>query len=51
MAPLPPGRPPAAEDDHDPVPLFRTWPRIYGAVILTALCVMGLIALFSSWKY
>ncbi len=50
MEPPPPGRPTAAEDD-DPVPLFRTWPRIYGAVILTALFVMGLIALFSSWKY
>jgi hypothetical protein len=49
MEPLPPGRPPA--EDDDPVPLFRTWPRIYGAVILTALGVMGLIALFSSWKY
>jgi hypothetical protein len=50
MEPLPPGSPPAG-DDHDPVPVFRTWPRIYAAVILCALSVMGLIALFSSWKY
>lgn|GEM_PF-1645134 len=50
MEPLPPGSP-AAGDDHDPVPVFGTWPRIYTAVILCALSVMGLLALFSSWKY
>jgi hypothetical protein len=50
MEPLPPGSPPAGDDD-DPVPFFGTWPRIYAAVILCALFVMGLIALFSSWKY
>jgi hypothetical protein len=50
MEPLPPGSPPAG-DDHDPVPVFGTWTRIYAAVILCALSVMGLLALFSSWKY
>ena len=50
MEPLPPGSPPT-DDDHDPVPVFGTWPRIYAAVIVCALSVMGLLALFSSWKY
>jgi hypothetical protein len=50
MEPLPPGSPPAG-DDQDPVPVFGTWRRIYTAVILCALSVMGLLALFSSWKY
>ena len=40
-----------APDDDERVPIFGTWPRIYAAVILCALAVMGLIAVFSSWKY
>ena len=36
---------------HDPVPIFGTWPRIYAAVVLCAVAVMGLVALFSSWGY
>jgi hypothetical protein len=42
---------PAAPDDDEHVPIFGTWPRIYAAVILCALAIMGLIAVFSSWKY
>jgi hypothetical protein len=38
-------------DDGERVPIFGSWPRIYAAVILCALAVMGLIAVFSSWKY
>ena len=41
--------PPAMEDD--PVPIFGTWPRIYAAVVICALLVMGLVALFSSWPW
>ena len=37
--------------DDDRVPVFGTWPRIYAAVVATALVVMGLIALFSLWPY
>jgi hypothetical protein len=43
-----PGRP---DDEQERVPLFGTWPRIYAAVIVSALVVMGLIALFSTWSY
>jgi hypothetical protein len=38
-------------DDDGPVPLFGTWPRIYAAVIVSALLVMGLLFLFSGWSY
>jgi len=38
-------------DDHDPVPIFGTWRRIYAAVVVCAVLVMGLVALFSSWPY
>jgi hypothetical protein len=50
METLPPGGR-KTEADEDPVPIFGTWPRIYAAVLLNALLVMALIALFSSWKY
>jgi hypothetical protein len=33
------------------VPLFGTWPRIYAAVIVSALVVMALVAVFSSFPY
>jgi hypothetical protein len=38
-------------DRDEPVPLFGTWRRIYLAVILSALCVMALVAAFSAWPY
>jgi len=40
---------PAPDDDQ--VPIFGTWPGIYGAVIACTLLSMALIALFSSWRY
>lgn len=40
----------APHDDED-VPIFRTWPRIYAAVIVCALLSMALIWLFSAWTY
>lgn len=40
--------PPASED---PVPVFGSWPRIYTAVIVSALLVMVAIALFSGWPF
>jgi len=50
LPPMPPETPDPLDDDG-PVPLFGTWPRIYGAVILSALVVMGLLFLFSGWPY
>ena len=44
------GRPPSP-DDEDPVPIFGTWRGIYTAVVVCAVLVMGLVALFSSWPY
>jgi hypothetical protein len=38
-------------DDEGPVPFFGTWPRIYGAVVATAVVVMVLLALFSGWAW
>lgn len=37
--------------DDDPVPIFGTWPRIYAAVVLSALAVMALVAVFASFPY
>ncbi|MEE8217870.1 MAG: hypothetical protein V3S03_02780 [Vicinamibacteria bacterium] len=51
---FPPSMPPKTPDPRDddgPVPLFGTWPRIYAAVIVCALVVMGLLAFFSGWSY
>ena len=44
------GRVPQPDDD-DPVPIFGTWRRIYTAVVVWALIVMGLVALFQRWPY
>lgn len=41
--------PPTGDDEA--VPVFGTWPRIYAAVIVSALVVMGLIGLFSAWPW
>jgi hypothetical protein len=38
--------------DEDPrVPVFGTWGRLYAAVIVNALLVMALLALFERWPY
>jgi hypothetical protein len=42
---------PLADTEREAVPVFRTWPRIYLAVVVCALAVMGLVALFLSWSY
>jgi hypothetical protein len=42
--------PPPAKDDER-VPVFGTWPRIYAAVIVSALTVMALVAVFSAFPY
>ncbi len=39
------------ENDDEAVPVFGSWPRIYAAVVVSALAVMGLIALFSSFRF
>jgi hypothetical protein len=38
-------------DDQDRIPLFGSWPLIYGAVVLNAILVMALLHLFSRWPY
>jgi hypothetical protein len=38
-------------DGDERVPLFGTWPRIYAAVIVSALAVMALVAVFSVFPY
>jgi hypothetical protein len=35
----------------DSIPLFRSWPGIYAAVVVNALVWMALIALFAAWAY
>ena len=40
---------PSADDER--VPLFGTWPRIYAAVVVCALAVMALVAIFSVFPY
>jgi hypothetical protein len=42
---------PSPASDDDPIPLFGTWPRIYTAVVVCALAVMALVAVFSSFPY
>jgi hypothetical protein len=42
---------PDRPDGERPVPLFGTWSRIYGAVVISALVIMALLALFSRWPY
>ena len=37
--------------DVDPVPIFGSWPRIYAAVIVSALVVMVLIGIFSRFPW
>jgi hypothetical protein len=39
------------EEPDDPVPVFRSWPRIYGAVLVCAVLAIAAIALFSAWPY
>ena len=49
---MPAPEPPRARpDDELKVPLFGTWPRIHAAVVLCALAVMALLAVFSRWPY
>jgi hypothetical protein len=50
MEPQPAPRPSAPPDDEH-VPIFGSWPRIYAAVVVSALAMMGLIALFSRLRY
>jgi hypothetical protein len=42
---------PGVVEDQDPIPIFRTWPRIYAAVIVNALLVMALVYAFSHWSW
>ena len=37
--------------DEEKVPLFGSWRRIYGAVVVSALVVMALVTLFSHFPY
>jgi len=42
---------PDRHGEDGPVPLFGTWRAIYTAVVVSALVVMALVALFSRWPY
>ncbi len=42
---------PSRPSDDEAVPIFGTWPRIYAAVIVSALAVMALVAVFSVFPY
>jgi hypothetical protein len=46
-----PAQPPPRPDDEGRVPVFGTWRRIHAAVVICALVVMALLALFSRWPY
>jgi hypothetical protein len=35
----------------DPVPILGTWQRLYAAVVVSAVVVMILIAVFSYWAF
>jgi hypothetical protein len=49
---MPPPLPPEPRPDDDgPVPVFGTWRAIHAAVVLCALGVMALLALFSRWPF
>jgi hypothetical protein len=39
------------DDEAERVPIFGTWPRIYAAVVLSAVLVMALVYVFSVWPY
>jgi hypothetical protein len=39
------------DDEHQPVPLFGTWRRIYAAVLLNLAVMLVLLYLFSRWPY
>jgi len=41
--------PPGPSDDR--VPLFGTWRAIHAAVVVCALVVMALLAVFSRWPF
>ena len=43
--------PPPPDEHPDPVPLFGSWPRIYAAVIVSALLWIALSAVFSRWAF
>jgi hypothetical protein len=40
-----------SEAPEEPVPVFGSWGRIYAAVVLAALVVMGLVAAFQAWPW
>jgi hypothetical protein len=38
-------------DDDERVPVFGTWTRIYVAVLVNLLLMMGALLVFSRWPY
>ena len=40
-----------ADDENEPVPVFGTWTRIYVAVLVNLLWMMGALLVFSRWPY
>jgi hypothetical protein len=49
--PRPAGTTDERPSDEGTVPLFGSWPVAYGAVIVCAVVVMALVALFSRWPW
>jgi hypothetical protein len=48
---LPPRTDETSDVTDDRVPLFGSWPRAYGAVVIAAFLVMALVAVFSRWPF
>ena len=42
---------PPSDDRDDPVPIFGSWPRIYAAVIVSAVLWIALSWVFSRWPF
>ncbi len=42
---------PPSDENDDPVPIFGSWPRIYAAVIASAVFWIALSWVFSRWPF
>jgi hypothetical protein len=42
---------PPADDRDDPVPIFGSWPRMYAAVIASAVLWIAFSWAFSRWPF
>lgn len=42
---------PPSDETDDPVPVFGSWPRIYAAVLVSAVAWIALSWAFSRWPF